>query len=64
MRHQLHKDALLVLNSETREKERVGKLLLEISVCELHNSLIGKEEDGGLACTKNANGNVVISDAV
>jgi hypothetical protein len=56
------KDALLVLNSETREKEQVGKLLLEIYVRELHNSLIGKEEDGGLACARDANGNVAISD--
>jgi hypothetical protein len=56
------KDTLLVLNKETGEKERVGKLLLEISVRELHNWLVGPVEDGGLASARDANGKVLISD--
>jgi hypothetical protein len=56
------KDTLLVLSKETGEKEGVGKLLLEISVRELHNSLIGLVEDGGLASARDANGKVLTSD--
>jgi hypothetical protein len=56
------KDTILVLNKENGEKDRVGKLLLEIYVRELHNSLIGPVEDGGLASARDANGIVLISD--
>ena len=33
-------DTILVLNPDTNQKERVGKLLLEIPIRELHNDLI------------------------
>jgi hypothetical protein len=38
------KDALLALNKKTGEKERAGELLLEISVRELHNSLVAQSK--------------------
>jgi hypothetical protein len=57
------KDTLLVLNKEAGEKERAGKLPLETSVRKLHNLLAGPVEDGGLASARDANGNVLISDA-
>ena len=40
----LTNDTLLVLNEATGKKERVGKLLLEISVRELHNDLISRTQ--------------------
>ena len=49
-------------NLENGEKERVGKLLLQTSVRELHNNLIDTVANGGLACARNAEGKVVISD--
>jgi hypothetical protein len=58
------KDTLLVLNSETGEKERVGKPPLEGSFGKLHNLLIEREEDGGLTWARDANGNIVIYDTV
>lgn len=61
-------DTILVLNRATGKKERVGKLLREVSVRELHNDLIEKSieaggKGGGLECARDANsGNVLISD--
>ena len=58
-------DTLLVRNAETGKKERVGKLLLEISVRELHNDLISTATGGlvdGLPEARDAKGKVVISD--
>jgi hypothetical protein len=54
-------DTLLVLNEESGKKERVGKLLIEISVRELHNDLISPASDGGLAAAR-VDGKVIISD--
>ena len=60
-------DTLFVLNEETGKKERVGKLLLEISVRELHNNLIALPVDaggpgGGLAEARDDAGKIIISD--
>jgi hypothetical protein len=55
-------DALLVRNPITKVKERAGKLLLEIPVCELHKDLIEPPEKGGLAEAWK-DGEVIISDA-
>jgi hypothetical protein len=60
-------DTLLVKNKETGKKERVGKLLREISIRELHNDLIRKGTEGGglvagLASARDATGKVLISD--
>jgi hypothetical protein len=56
------KDTLLVLNKETGEKERAGKLPLEISVHELHSSLVGPVKDGEIALARDANSKVLIFD--
>jgi hypothetical protein len=55
-------DTLLVRNPITSLKERVGKLLLEIPVRELHNDLIETPEKGGLAEAWK-DGKVIISDS-
>ena len=58
-------DTLLVLNPQTGKKERTGKLLLEISVRELHNDLISTEQGGlvnGLGEARDDKGKVIISD--
>jgi hypothetical protein len=41
-------DTLLVSNPDRNEKERVSKLLLEITMRELHNLLISSPDEGGL----------------
>ena len=42
---------------------RKEKLLLEISVHELHNSMIQSVADGGLAKAQNSDGKVIVSDS-
>ena len=37
-----------------KRKERVGKLLLQIFVSELHNNLIDTVQNSGLECARNA----------
>ncbi len=49
------RDTLLIKDPETGQKKRTGKLLLEISVRELHNNLLEPTVNGGL-------GEVLISD--
>jgi hypothetical protein len=56
----ISKDTLLVRNPDTGVKERVGKLLLEISVRELHNDLL--DDKKGLKEARNEKGEVLISD--
>ena len=60
-------ETLFVENKDTLQRERVGKLLLEISVRELHNDLIELPPDqggkgGGLACARGSDGKIIISD--
>ena len=40
----------------------VPKLLLQVSVRELHNSLVGDPNDGGLKDDRDENGKIIISD--
>jgi hypothetical protein len=57
------KDCLWIKDPEAPEgRKRVGKLLLEISVRELHNDLVDTPENGGLAEARDESGNVLISD--
>ena len=49
------KDTRLIRNRETGEKEQVGKILIEISVCELHNDLLTAPDQGGLAEARDSN---------
>ena len=55
-------DTLLVYNPVTGVKERTGKLLLEISVRELHNDMLLPENKGGFAGVRDADGCIIISD--
>jgi hypothetical protein len=43
-------------------RKRVGKLLLEISVRELHNDLVDTPESGGLAEARDESGKILIGD--
>ena len=52
----IHRDTLLVMNPETKKKERVGKLLLQVSVQELHNNLVEPVKNSGLECARDAEG--------
>ena len=42
--------------------ERIPKILISISIRELHNDMLKKESDGGLEGAVDTNGNAVISD--
>jgi hypothetical protein len=57
-------DTLLLPDRETGVVMRVPKLLIEISIRELHNDLIESPESGGLAEARDAEGRVIISDSV
>jgi hypothetical protein len=57
-------DTLLIRNRETGVITRVPKLLIEISIRELHNDLIELPESGGLAEARDAEGKVIISDSM
>jgi hypothetical protein len=57
------RDRLLMKDDpETGIKVRTGKILLEVSVRELHNNLLEPPANGGLSCARNAEGKVLISD--
>ena len=48
---------------EQTEHQLVPKLLLQVSVRELHNILVGDPNDGGLKDAKNKDDNIIISDS-
>jgi hypothetical protein len=56
------RDTLLVKNKVSGEKERVGKLLLEIHVRESHNDMLLPVNKGGFAGAFDENGSIIISD--
>jgi hypothetical protein len=56
------RDMLLIKDPETGLKIRSGKILLEVSVQELHNDLLELPANRGLSCSRNAEGKVLISD--
>ena len=45
------------------EPQLVPKLLLQVSVRELHNSLVSVPNDGGLKDTRYEDGKIIISDS-
>lgn len=57
-------DTILVPVSGQVEKQRVGKLLLEIPIRELHNMMICTQEEGGLPEARDVNNKVIISDTM
>ena len=55
-------DCLKVLLDDQIEPQIVPKLLLHVSVRELHNSLVSDPNDGGLKDARYEDGKIVISD--
>ena len=45
------------------EPQLVPKLLLQVSVRELHNSLVSNPNDGGLKYSRYEDGKIIISDS-
>ena len=50
-----------MLDDQT-ELQLVPKLLLQVSVRELHNSLVSDPNDGGLKDARDENSKIIISD--
>lgn len=57
------RDTLLVKLPGANSKRRVGKLLLEIPVRELHNQLVSPQSEGGLPSARDAEGEILVSDS-
>ena len=54
---------LKVMLDDQTEPQLVPKLLLQVSVRELHNSLVSDTNDGGLKYSRYEDGNIIISDS-
>ena len=46
------------------EPQLVPKLLIQVSVREIHNSLVSDPNDGGLKDTRDEYGKIIISDSI
>ena len=56
-------DCLKVLLYDQTEPQLVPKLLLQVYVRELNNSLVSDPNDGGLKDSRDEDGNIIISDS-
>ena len=56
-------DCLKVMLYDQTEPQLVPKLLLQVSVRELHNSLLSDPNDGGLKDARYEDGKIIISDS-
>ena len=56
-------DCLKVLFDDQIEPQLVPKLSLQMSVRELHTSLVSDPNDGGLKYAKDEENNIIISDS-
>ena len=56
-------DCLKVVFDDQTEPHLVPKLLLQVSIRELHNSLVSDLNDGGLKYARDEDGNIMISDS-
>ena len=56
-------DCLKVLLDDQTEPQLVPKLLLQVFVRELHNSLVSDPNDGGLKDARDEDGKIFISDS-
>ena len=56
-------DCLKVVLYDQTEPTLVPKLLLQVSVRELHNSLVSDPNDGGLEDARDEDGKIIISDS-
>ena len=57
-------DCLEVLFDDQTAPQLVPKLLLQVSVRELHNSLLSDPNDGGLKDARDEDGKIIISDSI
>ena len=53
---------MLWRKKEDGTREKIHKLLITISIRQLHNDMLESPQNGGLAGAKNVNGEVIISD--
>ena len=60
---QISNGCLKVLLYNKTKPQLVPKLLLQVSVRELHNSLVSDPNDGGLKDVRDENGMIIISDS-
>jgi hypothetical protein len=58
----IYNETILVTTPENSEKIRVPKLLIEIPIRELHCNLVEAPEKGGLLESRDAAGNIIVSD--
>ena len=58
----ISKDCLKVIIDDQTEPQVVPKLLLQVSVRELHNILVSNPNYGGLKYTRDEDYNIIISD--
>ena len=56
-------DFIKVMLDDQTEPQLVPKLLLQVSVRELHNSLVSDPNDGGLRDSRDEDGKIIISDS-
>ena len=56
-------DCIKVMFDDQKEPQLVPKLLLQVSVIELYNSLVSDTNDGGLKYARNEDDNIIISDS-
>ena len=55
-------DCLKLNIDDTTEMQLITKLLLQVSVQELHNRLVSDSVDGGLKESRDSDYNIIISD--
>ena len=56
-------DCIIVVLYDQIEPQIVQKLLLQVSVRELHNSLVGNPNDGGIKDGRDEDGKIIICDS-
>ena len=56
-------DSLKLVFDDQTEPQMIPKLLLKVSVRELHNSIVSDPNDGGLKESRYEENNIVISDS-
>ena len=59
----VYNDCLKVMFDDFTETQLVPKLLLQVSVRELNNSLVSDPNDGGLKDARDEYDNIIISDS-
>ena len=59
---QISNDCLKVMLDDQIEPQLVPKLLLQVSLRELHNSLVSDPNDGGMKDDRDEDGKIIISD--